>query len=151
MAGDLRNVNPTAATRSDFPAASAIASASATVGAIGFSHSTCFPAASSASTIGRCRWFATTTLTASMSGAAATASQLVSARWYPYRFAASTAKGSWASATATSRISGRPEPNTVDAARYPLMCARPAIPAPITATPIEESLIPRSLLRRGAI
>ena len=41
---------------------------------------------------------------------------------------------------ATSRTSGRPLPNTVGADRYPLACARPAIPAPITATPIDDVL-----------
>jgi len=80
MAGDRRNVKPTAATRSDFPARSTIACPSATDGASGFSHSTCLPAPSRASTISRCSLFATTTLTASMSAASATACQLVSAR-----------------------------------------------------------------------
>ena len=41
---------------------------------------------------------------------------------------------------ATRRTSGRPLPNTVGAARYPLACARPAIPAPTTATPIDDVL-----------
>ena len=46
----------------------------------GFSHSTCLPAATRPSTISRCRWLATTTLTASTSSACATACQDVSAR-----------------------------------------------------------------------
>ena len=81
MAGDRRKVKPTAVTRSDLSARSTMAWPSAADGASGFSHSTCLPASSSASTISRCSLFATTTLTASMSAAAAMASQLVSARW----------------------------------------------------------------------
>ena len=57
-----------------------IDSASAIVGANGFSHNTCLPEASRASTISRCRWLATTTLTTSMSSASATACHDVSAR-----------------------------------------------------------------------
>jgi hypothetical protein len=68
-----------AATRSA-AAASTMACPAAAAGAKGFSHSTCLPAASRPQTISRCRPLATTTLTASMSGAAAMASQLVSAR-----------------------------------------------------------------------
>ena len=60
--------------------AATIASASSTVGASGFSHSTCLPAASSASTTSRCRWLATTTLTTSMSSASTIACQDVSGR-----------------------------------------------------------------------
>ena len=60
-----------------------MACASADEAASGFSHSTCLPAASRPSAISRCRWFAAATLTASMSGAAATAAQPASARWYP--------------------------------------------------------------------
>ena len=44
--------------------------------ASGFSHSTCFPAATSASEIGRWRALPTTMLTASIDGSSATASQL---------------------------------------------------------------------------
>jgi hypothetical protein len=83
MAGERRNTNPTPVSRPEASAAATMASASSTLGAIGFSHSTCLPAASSPSTIWRCRGLATTTLTTSTSSAAATASQPASARWYP--------------------------------------------------------------------
>jgi hypothetical protein len=81
IAGDRRKVSPIALTRSAASAAATIASPSATVGASGFSQSTCLPAASRPSTTSRCRALATATLTASTSSAAATACQLVSARW----------------------------------------------------------------------
>ncbi len=80
MAGDRRNVKPTAATRSDFSARSTMACPSATDGASGFSHSTCLPASSRPVAISRCSAFPTTTLTASLSGASALACLLVSAR-----------------------------------------------------------------------
>jgi hypothetical protein len=84
IGGDRRNVKPTAVSqpfsRAAAAAAATIASASATLGAIGFSQRTCLPAASSPSTISRCRWLATTTLTTSTSSASASASQLDSAR-----------------------------------------------------------------------
>jgi hypothetical protein len=48
MAGDRRNVKPTAATRPARPARSAMACPSATDGASGFSHRTCLPASSRA-------------------------------------------------------------------------------------------------------
>ncbi len=117
IAGERRNVNPTPVTRSDFSAASTIACPSATVGASGFSHSTCFPAASSPSTTSRCSELATATLTASTSGAAATASQLCSARWKPNRCAVAVANGSCRSATATRRTSGSRSSKTVPACR----------------------------------
>lgn len=60
-----------------------MACASAYEAASGFSHSTCFPAASSPVTMSRCRWFAVATLTASTSGAAATSAQSGSALVYP--------------------------------------------------------------------
>ena len=134
MAGERRKVRPIAHTRSEAPAAATIASPSATVGASGFSQSTCLPAASSPSTTSRCSELATATLTTSTSDASATACQLVSARAYPNRRAVSTANGSYASAIATSRTSGSPGPYTVEACRYALACARPTMPAPTTAT-----------------
>ena len=69
------------ACRPDARAAATIDCASSTLGAIGFSHRTCLPAASRPSTIWRWSGLATTTLTTSMSGAAAIASQPDSARW----------------------------------------------------------------------
>ncbi len=80
MAGERRNVKPTQPSEVAASAAATIACASATEGASGFSHSTCLPAASRPSTISRCSGLATTTLTTSMSSAAATACQLVSLR-----------------------------------------------------------------------
>jgi hypothetical protein len=80
MAGDRRKVNPTAVCCRDARAAATMALASSTLGASGFSQSTCLPAASRPSTISRCSGLATTTLTTSMSGASATASQLDSVR-----------------------------------------------------------------------
>ena len=58
---------------------STIARASSIEPASGFSHSTCLPAATSASAIGRCSALPTTMLTASIDGSSATASQLGSA------------------------------------------------------------------------
>ena len=81
MAGERRKVRPSAHTRSDAAAAATMASPSAMVGASGFSHSTCLPAASRPSTTSRCSELATATLTTSTSDASATACQLVSARW----------------------------------------------------------------------
>ena len=73
-----------AATRSGAcSAAATMARASSTLGASGFSQSTCLPDASRASAISRCRWLATTMLTASMSSASTIACQLVSARSKP--------------------------------------------------------------------
>ena len=83
MAGERRNTKPTPASRPEASAAATMASASSTVGAIGFSHRTCLPAASRPSTISRCNVLATTTLTTSMSGASARARQSFSARSYP--------------------------------------------------------------------
>ena len=108
MAGERRNTNPMPVSRPEALAAATMASASSTVGAIGFSQSTCLPAASRPSTIWRCSGLATTTLTTSTSWAAATASQPASARSNPKRRAVSVAKAGLTSAIAASRISGRP-------------------------------------------
>ena len=61
-------------------AAATIAAASSTDGARGFSQSTCLPAASNASTTGRCSSLAMATETTSMSSASTMASQEVSGR-----------------------------------------------------------------------
>jgi hypothetical protein len=110
-------VNPTRAIGVAVAAAWTMAAASSIVGASGFSHSTCLPAPSRASTTCRWRGLAITTLTASMSSAAATACQLLSVRANPYRRAVSVASGWFKSATETRRISGRPAPNTDPARR----------------------------------
>jgi BRCT domain type II-containing protein len=117
IAGDRRNVNPTAATVSARSAAATMARASPMRPASGFSHSTCLPAASSPSTTSRCRSLPTTTLTASMSSASATAFQSVSARSNPNLRAVAVANGSCMSATATSRRSGKSGPATLLADR----------------------------------
>jgi hypothetical protein len=54
---------------------------------------------------------------------------------------------------AISRTSGSPAPNTVGADRYPLACARPAIPAPMTATPIDGVVMaaPHGVIRLKAL
>ncbi len=110
MAGERRNTKPMPVSRPDALAAATMASASSTVGAIGFSQSTCLPASSRPSTIWRWSGLATTTLTTSTSSAAATASQPPSARSNPKRRAVSAAKAGLTSAMAASRISGRPSP-----------------------------------------
>ena len=66
-------------------------------------------------------------------------SQLVSARANPYRRAVSRASSSLMSATDTRRTGGSPAENTVPADRYPWACARPAMPAPMTATMVPVS------------
>jgi hypothetical protein len=48
----------------------------------------------------------------------------------------SAAKSLLMSATDTKRTGGSPVENTVPADLYPCACARPAIPAPMTATPM---------------
>ncbi len=116
-AGERRKVKPVAAIFPACSAAATMASASSTLEASGFSHSTCLPAASRASAIGRCRWLATTMLTASMSSASATACQLVSYRSNPYRSAWLRANCSFRSATAARRTGGASVPKTVWAVR----------------------------------
>ena len=83
MPGERRKVYPTAVTTSAVRSSSAIARASSNDPASGFSHSTCLPAATSASAIGRCSALPTTMLTASIVGSSTTASQLGSAFSYP--------------------------------------------------------------------
>ena len=80
MAGVRRKEKPTPDWVSAASAAVTMALASSTVGASGFSHRTCLPAASSASTTGRCSSLAMATETTSMSGASTMACQEVSAR-----------------------------------------------------------------------
>ena len=87
--GARRKVKPMRTTVLALRARSAIARASSRLSLSGFSQSTCLPAATSPSTISRCRKLATTTLTTLMSGSSAIACQEVSDRSYPKRRAAS--------------------------------------------------------------
>ena len=59
---------------STLPAAACNCAASSAVSAIGFSHSTCLPAAAARSVQGTCRWFGSGLYTASISGSASSAS-----------------------------------------------------------------------------
>ncbi len=79
--GVRRKEKPTPAWLSAASAAATIACASSTEGASGFSQMTCLPAASSASTTGRCSSLAIATETTSMSSASTMACHDVSARW----------------------------------------------------------------------
>ena len=81
MPGVRRKVKPIRATDSACSAAAAMARASSRVSLSGFSHSTCLPASSRPSTARRWKRFAMTTLTTSISGSSATASQDPTAFW----------------------------------------------------------------------
>ena len=135
MPGVRRKVKPIRATSRRLRAAAAIARASSRVSLSGFSHSTCLPAASRPSTTSRCSELAITTLTTSMSSASAMACQEVSLRSYPNRRAASEPNSAFTSPMETSRTGGSTGLYSADAVRYAAACARPAMPAPITATP----------------
>ncbi len=89
-------------------AASAIASASSTVFASGFSHSTCLPASSAAIAISACESPGVTMSTMSMSSRAITSRQSVADSAQPhFSAAAATASAFRPTTTAISTASGR--------------------------------------------
>src|SRR5215204_6427212 len=75
-----------------------------------------------------------------MSGSSAIASHEVSDRSYPKRRAASEPNSGLTSPMETYRNGGKVDWYSVGAIRYAAACARPAMPAPMTAMPIVTDL-----------
>jgi hypothetical protein len=110
-----------------FAAAPAIASASATVLASGFSHSTCLPASSAATAISACDEPGVTMSTRSTSSRSTTARQSVAGSAQPNRSADAAVVP--ASRPATTAISiGRGRSKNRGAFRHACECAAPMKP-----------------------